>query len=423
MPDATTELEQIRLKIEQKDDFLAQFLYAAKNNHIQRAQRLLADGKFDPSVDDNSTLVWACENGISEVVKVLLLDSRVDPTVREGYCLSEACFLGHVEVVRLLLQDGRIEPTLNNSLCLFNACLQGHIDVITLLLNDGRVVVEDTNEDGVNCLEIAVLNNDDDVVKLLLEHQKAESLAASLAGSRKGSKLNHKQSGLSQASNVSFNAPRPNSPEKHDEKKAAVEVVLEEPEPSNDSPKPVLASLQQPSLQPEPIPDLQQNIPTSTETMVRTIPTSALEYQLLLKTVNVRDRVSKQEFQVIMRSLQAMSNMNNWRIENTAFNILIKSLLSTPTLSKSVSDFNLTGNAVKIKVGKEVHPNRGTLAESLQILLDFAHKMGEFRVNQDIVDLFKEKDDFKSRFRAMFKGKKMGTVLEEFNAQKGKWKR
>ena len=34
MPDATTELEQIRLKIEQKDDFLAQFLYAAKNNHI-----------------------------------------------------------------------------------------------------------------------------------------------------------------------------------------------------------------------------------------------------------------------------------------------------------------------------------------------------------------------------------------------------
>lgn len=86
-----------------KNDFEKQFLYAAKNGHLSRAERLLLDGNYDPSTDDNFILRWACEHGLDSVVKVLLRDKRVDIHCQENICIKLVCELGHTEVLKILV--------------------------------------------------------------------------------------------------------------------------------------------------------------------------------------------------------------------------------------------------------------------------------------------------------------------------------
>jgi hypothetical protein len=60
---------------------------------------LLADGTFDPSINDNKAIRWACENGHAEVVKLLLADSRVDPSIDDNRVIKLAAEKGHAPKV------------------------------------------------------------------------------------------------------------------------------------------------------------------------------------------------------------------------------------------------------------------------------------------------------------------------------------
>ena len=85
------------------NDFEKQFLYAAKNGHLKRAERLLLDGNFDPSKDDSCILQWACEHGLAAVVSVLLKDKRIDPRCKAEVCIQLVCESGHLDVLKLLV--------------------------------------------------------------------------------------------------------------------------------------------------------------------------------------------------------------------------------------------------------------------------------------------------------------------------------
>ena len=86
-----------------KADFESQFLYAVKNNHMVRAERLLKDGNFDPSKDESFIFQWACENGLEPVVRVLMKDERVDVNCKNDICIQLVCELGHVGVLNALV--------------------------------------------------------------------------------------------------------------------------------------------------------------------------------------------------------------------------------------------------------------------------------------------------------------------------------
>ena len=50
--------------------------------------------------------------------------------------------LGHTDVVRLLLADGRADPTVNNNHPIRLSSENGHADIVELLLADGRAALK-----------------------------------------------------------------------------------------------------------------------------------------------------------------------------------------------------------------------------------------------------------------------------------------
>jgi Ankyrin repeats (3 copies) len=161
-------------------DFQAQFLYACKNGHLERAERLLKDGNFDPSQDNNAVLVWAVENGLAAVVKVLLRDERIDINCQDGICLQIASELGDIDVLSALLQDKRANPGAQNSLALWLAAENGHTGIVRQLIEDGRSDVTAKNEDMLP-LEAALLHDHFEAGAILLAATKHATKTSSQA--------------------------------------------------------------------------------------------------------------------------------------------------------------------------------------------------------------------------------------------------
>ncbi|KAJ3336847.1 hypothetical protein HDU91_001638, partial [Kappamyces sp. JEL0680] len=169
-----------------QSDFEAQFLYAAKNGHLERAERLLLDGAYDPSKDENSIIQWACENGLEEVVQVLLKDARVDVQCKDDICIQMVCEMGHTKVLEILLEDGRADPTAQDSIALWLACQNGHSTIVQMLVDDGRVNLNAKHEE-VTALEVAVLHEYYELAQILLLASKTETVvtrAMSTSGRR-----------------------------------------------------------------------------------------------------------------------------------------------------------------------------------------------------------------------------------------------
>jgi hypothetical protein len=157
-----------------ENDFEAQFLYAAKNGYIERAERLLLDGNFDPSRNDNEIMKWATENGHNKVVQVLLKDKRVDPRAEEDVSLQLASANGHHKVLELLLQDGRGDPSTGNGIALWLACQNGHLKCVEMLLADPRID-KTAKLDDLSPLEVAVLHEHFDIGQLFLKQNESNS--------------------------------------------------------------------------------------------------------------------------------------------------------------------------------------------------------------------------------------------------------
>ncbi|KAJ3254921.1 hypothetical protein HK103_006718 [Boothiomyces macroporosus] len=161
-----------------QSDFEAQFLYAAKNGYIERAERLLLDGSYDPAKDDNAIVQWASTNNHFKVLQVLLKDKRVDPTINRNFCLQTACTKGYLGIVQLLLADGRADPQDENGIALWMAAYNGHLNIVKLLVQDGRVNIYSIS-DGLLPIEAALLHDHYEVADLLLQASRTHSQGSS----------------------------------------------------------------------------------------------------------------------------------------------------------------------------------------------------------------------------------------------------
>ncbi|KKK52658.1 hypothetical protein LCGC14_3102700, partial [marine sediment metagenome] len=145
--------------------------------------------------DQKPAFQYACRHRYTEIVKLLLADGRVDPTADNNWAFRLSSKKGHTDVVRLLLEDGRADPTSDNNLAIQLSCKNGHTDVVKLLLADGRADPSASNNKwgGISFLtgrpadpaaygnnlaiQLSSRNGHTDVVRLLLADGRADPTA------------------------------------------------------------------------------------------------------------------------------------------------------------------------------------------------------------------------------------------------------
>eukprot|EP01117_Protostelium_nocturnum_P014824 TRINITY_DN5683_c0_g1_i1.p1 TRINITY_DN5683_c0_g1~~TRINITY_DN5683_c0_g1_i1.p1 ORF type:complete len:389 (-),score=112.72 TRINITY_DN5683_c0_g1_i1:120-1286(-) len=135
-------LPHLHLKEEEWEGLLLLALYM---NNVTVVETILADGRYDPSSNNNRALITSVEHGNSAIVQLLLCDKRVDPSMRQNKAIRCAALRGHEQVVILLLADRRVDPTAESNEAIFVAASFGHERVVRLLMADGRVDISDSN--------------------------------------------------------------------------------------------------------------------------------------------------------------------------------------------------------------------------------------------------------------------------------------
>ena len=89
----------------------------SEDNHAKQARilkMLLDDGRYDPTYNDQATLVSACTYGRADLVKLFLADNRIDPSLNDSKSLERAMYNIMGGIVAALLADGRADPTFND---------------------------------------------------------------------------------------------------------------------------------------------------------------------------------------------------------------------------------------------------------------------------------------------------------------------
>jgi len=92
-----------------------EFLNKGSIHQVDMLKILLFNPKFDPSIDNNLAIKYACKCGHDKAVEILLTDPRVDPSVDNNYSIRKASKHGHIKVIKLLLADQRVDPSTNNN--------------------------------------------------------------------------------------------------------------------------------------------------------------------------------------------------------------------------------------------------------------------------------------------------------------------
>lgn len=87
-------------------------LLSANNGRLAVVDKLLTDGRADPSEYDSLCLILSSINGHLDVVKKLIDDGRADPSALESSCLIAAYKFNHLDIVNLLTEDERIDNKL-----------------------------------------------------------------------------------------------------------------------------------------------------------------------------------------------------------------------------------------------------------------------------------------------------------------------
>ena len=133
-------------------------VFASSRGHVNVVRELMDDQRVDPSADQNLALELASRGGHHSVIRELLKDKRVNPSSRHNVSLIWASVCGHSQTVRELMQDSRVDPSEDSSVCLRMASYHGHVDVIKELLKDARTdpIQSGTNEEGMDSLRKAV---------------------------------------------------------------------------------------------------------------------------------------------------------------------------------------------------------------------------------------------------------------------------
>ena len=158
-------------------------------DHLEVTHTLLDFGadlelRVEKTVAKETPLHIAAGNGYSEIVKVLL-EKGADPnSIASNHLktpLHVAASDGHVEVVKYLLQGGaKREAPRPAELSRFGswytplhlACQKGHLEIVKVLLQQGASI-DAISEDqrGISVLHEAVINNQADIVKYLINQK------------------------------------------------------------------------------------------------------------------------------------------------------------------------------------------------------------------------------------------------------------
>lgn len=94
---------------------------------------------FDPSIHNNTALIWALKNERFDVVMRLIQDPRVDPSIERNLTIVHACQHKKIDIVRHLLKDKRVDPNARYCIPLAWACANNDSTLRNLLLHDERV--------------------------------------------------------------------------------------------------------------------------------------------------------------------------------------------------------------------------------------------------------------------------------------------
>jgi ankyrin repeat protein len=123
---------------------------------------------YDPSIDYDKAIKYACRVGNLDCVKRLLKDDRVSPGHQDNYALIAACEKGYTEIVRELVNH--VNPSMLDNLPLRSACESGYHEIVSILLKDDRV---DPNSPQFNgSLNVVIRHNRTDCLKELIKHPK-----------------------------------------------------------------------------------------------------------------------------------------------------------------------------------------------------------------------------------------------------------
>ena len=130
--------------------------------------KLLSENGFHISYPDNEGLAQACRFGYLDIIRFIISDSKFDLSYTYDI-LRTAVYREDVDVIRVLLADDRMDPT--NLLEI--AALNGNLEIFKLLLAHPRVLAHPPNcAKGIFLSAVSTGNTE--IVKLLLAHPRAD---------------------------------------------------------------------------------------------------------------------------------------------------------------------------------------------------------------------------------------------------------
>jgi len=126
---------------------------------------------FKPCKGQKDVLSVGCQSGRVAIVEKLLKDGRFDPTCDNNYPFLQAVMTQNVELVKCLLQDPRIDPSMQNNFVFFSVIDDDCDAVLELFLKDPRV---DPSEDENLAVIMASGEGKLSALECLLKHPKVD---------------------------------------------------------------------------------------------------------------------------------------------------------------------------------------------------------------------------------------------------------
>lgn len=117
------------------------FFLACEKDDLESVKRHLDFYEVNPAASDCKSLQLAFESGSLAVLDLLLKDPRIDP----NSLLPLIGASKHPEAVKRLLADPRFNPTINYNQALNSACALNNLPVIQLFLADDRIRIDDSS--------------------------------------------------------------------------------------------------------------------------------------------------------------------------------------------------------------------------------------------------------------------------------------
>ncbi|KAL5457261.1 hypothetical protein EMCRGX_G034508 [Ephydatia muelleri] len=163
---------------------------AAENGHAAVVARLIEhdpDTAKDEDEDSNTPLHCACSHGHLSVAKVLLeanarLDARNASLWTPVDCASAGGWAAIVELLADAQADVCTTDKPNKVTPLHLACREGNVQVVEVLMQNGASVAT-LDQDGLNCLEVAIENGQTDVAMTIIKSNQWDQALRNSCGS------------------------------------------------------------------------------------------------------------------------------------------------------------------------------------------------------------------------------------------------